>query len=315
MARDLIDEEKTPIAKRLLLKSITNPTVLKANLALGGLLPGKRIPSLVSRAISGQDPQVNRPTAQTVVRFPELDESSLPPVRGEVYLLEGCAMKVLFPRVHQATRRLLRRVGYQVRDVSQGCCGSMDIHNGNLKEGLRLARMLVAAMPDNLPVIVNSAGCGSTMRHYGELFEEGTAFAGRVRDISEFLAVNGLPEALSKAPGLAISATYHDACHLAHGQKIWEAPRELIRAIPNLNLVEMAEADTCCGSAGIYNVTQPVLARSLLERKWRNVEATGASVVATGNPGCHAWISQAAEEHGQKVEVLHTAELLERAFC
>jgi glycolate oxidase iron-sulfur subunit len=314
LARSHIDSARPPIAKRMLLKGLTNPAFLRANLALGSLWPGKKIPGPVSRFVSGQAPEVDRPVAQAAGTWPPLREDSLPVVRGEVYLLEGCAMRVLFPRVHEATRRLLRRVGFTVREADQGCCGSLDAHNGNLEEGVLLAKKLVWAMPEELPVIVNSAGCGSTMRHYGDLFAEGASFASRVRDISEFLAASGLIEALADSPGLDVTATYHDACHLAHGQKIWKAPRALIHAIPNLNLVEMEEADTCCGSAGIYNVTEPALARRLLERKWRNVEATRATIVATGNPGCHAWIAQASREHGQPVTVLHTAELLESSF-
>ncbi len=314
MARHRIDTERPPIAKRLLLKSLTSPGALRMSLKLGSLLPGKRIPDAVSHLISGHSAEVNRPIPQQLAPYTTLDEADMPPVRGEVFLLEGCAMRVLFPRVHQATRILLRRVGFAVREAKQGCCGSMDIHNGNVDEGVRLARDLVSSMAGDLPVVVNSAGCGSTMRHYGDLFDGGAAFGDRVTDISEFLLENGLAGALQYSLGLPIAATYHDACHLAHAQKVWQAPRDLIRSIPQLRFEEMAEADTCCGSAGIYNVTQPELARALLERKWRNVEATGAAVVATGNPGCHAWIAQAAEEHGRAVRVFHTAELLEASF-
>ena len=140
-------------------------------------------------------------------------------------------------------------------------------------------------------------------------------FASRVRDLSEFLLEKGLSDWLASAPGLPGEVvTYHDACHLAHGQGIRSQPRELIRAIPGIKYVELGEADTCCGSAGIYNVTQPKLARELLTRKWKHIEATGATIVATGNPGCHAWIEQAAREHGRRVRVVHTAELLEAAF-
>jgi glycolate oxidase iron-sulfur subunit len=153
------------------------------------------------------------------------------------------------------------------------------------------------------------------MKEYRHLDPSLQAVGARVFDASEFLFQNGLLELLETAPGLPGQvATYHDACHLAHGQGIREEPRKLISAIPGLKLVEMDEADTCCGSAGIYNVLQPTMARTLLERKYAHIEATGANVVVTGNPGCHAWIAQAAREHGKKLEVLHTIELLERAF-
>ena len=172
-----------------------------------------------------------------------------------------------------------------------------------------MAVELAKAFPGDLPVIVNSAGCGSTMKEY-----EDKQFASRVRDASEFLAAEGLAEELSKSAGITQPVTYHDACHLAHGQSIWEAPRNLIRAIPGVQFVELPEADTCCGSAGIYNVVQPEIARKLVERKYANIALTGASIVATGNPGCHAWIAQAAQEHGQHVQVFHTMELLEASF-
>jgi glycolate oxidase iron-sulfur subunit len=176
-----------------------------------------------------------------------------------------------------------------------------------------MATRLTQEMPDDLPVIVNSAGCGSTMKQYRELNGD-VGFASRVKDASEFLLGNGLAEELSKAPGLSITATYHDACHLVHGQKISSEPRQLLDAIPGIKMVPLNESEMCCGSAGIYNVTQPKMARELLERKYANIDATGASVVTTGNPGCHAWIAQAARERGGNVQVLHTMELLEAAF-
>jgi glycolate oxidase iron-sulfur subunit len=222
-------------------------------------------------------------------------------------------MRVLFPRVHQATRRLLRRVGYTVRETKQGCCGALHAHNGYLDDASKMGSALVEAMPDGLPVVVNSAGCGSTMKEYDHLLDK-EGFASRVADASEFLFANGLLEALLGAPGFTERVTYHDACHLSHGQRITQSPRDLIRAIPGVEYVELPEAEMCCGSAGIYNVTQPKMARTLVERKMANVERTGALLVATGNPGCHAWIAQAAREHGGTVRVLHTMELLEAAF-
>lgn len=309
MARDRIEQQKPSVAKSTLLKLTTSPSALRANLLMGKLWPGDRIPGFVSRMLSGTTAEANMPTAQTVAELPELHEQLLPPVKGEVYMLEGCAMRTLYPRVHQVTRRLLRRVGYVVKDVPQGCCGALHAHNGHLEDAHRMAVELAKAFPGDLPVIVNSAGCGSTMKEY-----EDKQFASRVRDASEFLAAEGLAEELSKSAGITQPVTYHDACHLAHGQRIWEAPRNLIRAIPGVQFVELPEADTCCGSAGIYNVVQPEIARKLVERKYANIALTGASIVATGNPGCHAWIAQAAQEHGQHVQVFHTMELLEASF-
>jgi len=315
LARDRMEQEKPELVKKGLLASTTSPAVLRAQLALGKLLPGRRVPTLLSKLLSGERPEADRPEPQEKASFADLEESTLPPVRGEVYLLEGCAMRVLFPRVHQATRRLLRRVGYVVREVPQGCCGALHAHNGYLDDANKMGRGLIDSMPGDLPVIVNSAGCGSTMKEYGHLIgDEANPFAARVKDVSEFLLANGLLEALAKSPGLENKVTYHDACHLSHGQKITQPPRQLVRAIPRATYVELAEAEMCCGSAGIYNVTQPAMARTLVERKMKNIEATGATLVATGNPGCHAWIAQAAREHGGEVRVLHTMELLEASF-
>jgi glycolate oxidase iron-sulfur subunit len=256
-----------------------------------------------------------------------LAEDSLPPVRGKVYLLEGCAMRVLFPNVHLATRRLLRRVGYEIEESSAGCCGALHAHQGLLSEGLDRLGEVAAAMPGDLPIVVDSAGCGSFMKDHGERLK------GRVFDVSEFLLAEGLVAALCHAETLGRIASssrslesgdkppqsrprvaYHDACHLAHGQKVFREPRELLAAIPGIQMVDLPESDTCCGSAGIYNLTQPKMARALLERKWGHVVESGAEIVALGNPGCHAWIAQAARENGGRVRVVHTVELLEAAF-
>lgn len=315
LARDAIDGERPNRPRQALLKVATDPGLMRLQAKLSTFLPGNRIPNFVSRFVSGADAEVDKPQIPSDWHIVPLLAKEVPPVRGEVYLLEGCAMRVLFPRVHHATCRLLRRVGYQVREVKAGCCGAMHAHNGGLDEARERARDLIQAMTDDLPIIVNSAGCGSTMKEYGELLgPEGTSFAKRVRDVSEFFLAEGLVKKLATSPGLTNRATYHDACHLAHGQKIWEAPRKLLAAVPGLDLVPLGEADTCCGSAGIYNVTQPKLARQLLDRKMRHIEATGAEIVVLGNPGCHAWIAQGCYESEQKPVVLHLAEMLEASF-
>lgn len=308
LARDRVGKS---LPKKALLTGMTRPNLLRIQLQLGRLLPGKRIPKLLSRLLSGQMPEAEKPVLPSRSHFPPLDKSKLPPIQGEVYLLEGCAMRVLYPQVHEATRRLLRRVGFKVREVGQGCCGALHAHNGYLGQARAMRDRLDKTFTD-LPVIVNSAGCGSWLKD-GE--REGGK-EGRVWDASEFLLQYGLAELLRASRQDAGAprgrVTYHDACHLAHGQGIRAAPRELLAAIPGMELVELHESDMCCGSAGIYNIAQPKMARELLERKWRNIAATGADIVATGNPGCHAWIAQAAREHGQTVEVLHTLEVLER---
>jgi len=373
IARGRLEGLATSRVKKGLLEALTSPGKTRLLLKLGGILPGRRLPSVLSKLLSGESAEADRPVAQKLEALPPLDEADMPPVRGEVYLLEGCVMRVLYPLVHEATRRLLRRVGFVVRETEQGCCGSLHLHAGYLDDARERATNLTATFRDGLPIIVNSAGCGSTMKEYEGLIGD-AAFAAKVFDAAEFLHANGLVDALRGAPGLGgqdrraspaattspnnqpaehsgrhperraepcevrsegprikphkrqtarslnlspimrARVTYHDACHLAHGQGVRSQPRELLEAIPGIELVDLKEGDVCCGSAGIYNLTQPKMARELLERKWKNIETTGADIVALGNPGCHAWIGQAARERGGRVKVLHTIEILEAAF-
>lgn len=312
MARDRMETEAPRRPKKALLNVITNPGRMRLQVALGRLIPGGKMPALLSKILSGQPPEAAAPkpiASPFKDAFEDWEKTVQTPIIGEVLMLEGCVMRVLFGPVNEATRRLLRRIGFRVNRVDLGCCGALHAHNGDLTEARKRALELAKQAQGDLPIIVNSAGCGSTMKEY-----EDQGIAKRTFDASEFLLENGLAELLRKLPERPQKVTYHDACHLAHGQKIWQAPRELLRAVPGLELIEMHEADTCCGSAGIYNVLQPKMARKLLDRKWANIEATGAQIAVTGNPGCHAWIAQAAREQGQKIEVLHTLELVEQAF-
>jgi glycolate oxidase iron-sulfur subunit len=290
-----------------LVDGLSSPAKFRLQVGLAKLWPGTRIPGIVSRRLTDERPEARLPVSERGSNWPHLDDSELPTVVGEVYILEGCVMRVLFPGVHAALRRLLRRVGYVVRESSAGCCGALHAHSGILDGASERVHRLVEAMPGDLPIIVDSAGCGSWMK-------EQTSLASRVFDASEFLLSHGLLDTLTESPGIPASVTYHDACHLAHGQRIKEAPRRLIQAIPRATYVELSEADMCCGSAGIYNLTQPSRARALLDRKWANIEATGTQIVAMGNPGCHSWIQQAADEAGSKLRVMHTLDLLEASF-
>ncbi|MBC7808360.1 MAG: hypothetical protein H7145_19680, partial [Akkermansiaceae bacterium] len=178
-----------------------------------------------------------------------------------------------------------------------------------------------AGLPDVDAVILNSSGCGAFMKGYGHLLaqdahfaERAASFSAKVKDISEYLGT--LPGGVRPMPNaLNIRLTYHDACHLRHGQRIYDAPRQLLKAIPGVTFVETVDSDLCCGSAGVYNYLQPEMARSLLDQKITNLLATGADVVATGNPGCLAWIEQGMFKAGGKVpRVVHPIELLDRAY-
>lgn len=301
----LRDKDAKPVQKAFA-GALTSARALTTQLALAKAWPGKRVPIFVSAVISGRSAEAEIPTPQEKPDWPEIEASKLPPVKGEVYLLEGCVMGVLYPRVHEATRRLLRRAGYTVRESEGGCCGAMHAHLGYLDEADRRVNNLAKTFPLNLPIIVNAAGCGSTLKE--SLLNE------RCFDLSVFLVNEGFDEYLAKHSKAEGIGTYHDACHLIHGQGIKDQPRKLLKAINGLQWVDLPESDMCCGSAGMYNLTQPSLARQLLDRKWSNVESTKAEFVVLSNPGCQAWIDQGSREHGGKVRVLHLAEMLEESL-
>jgi glycolate oxidase iron-sulfur subunit len=314
MARDTIERQQPSASKAALLKLTTTKSLLKLQLTAGHFLRVKRIPGAISGWISGESSQVDLPHPQLSNTLPPLNDSELPPIIGEVYFLNGCAMDVLHSRVHECSKRLLRRSGYQVREVQQGCCGALHAHNGHLEDAKRMASDLVSRFSEPIPVLVDSAGCGSTMKDYGSLAPGGEVFSKRVFDISEFLAKQNLGQQLTKSAGFSKRIAYHEACHLVHGQRISKQPNALIRAIPGATVVDLPESTVCCGSAGIYNVCQPKMARLLLEQKWEHIESCRPNIVATGNPGCHTWIAQGSQERGGQVLVLHTAELLEASF-
>jgi len=240
--------------------------------------------------------------------------------RGRVGLLLGCAQEAFFPEVNRATARVLAASGFEVivpRD--QGCCGSLFVHEGERSRGQALARRLIACFEaagvDH--VAVNAAGCGSVMKEYGALLRDdpawatrAAAFAGRVRDVSELLADGPL----GSLHPVNLTVAYHDACHLAHGQGVRLAPRALLRAIPGLALMELPEADACCGSAGLYNLLRPQVAGALLDRKLDRILATGAQVVASGNPGCLLHLAAGLRRRGAPVRAAHTLELLDQAL-
>ncbi len=247
------------------------------------------------------------------------------PERYRVALLTGCVGSVLFDHVNRATVRVLTRNGCTVLiPRRQVCCGALHAHTGARRQAQELARRNLDAFyeaaggrwPD--AILVNAAGCGSTLKEYGHLLaddpayaERARAFSQRVRDITEFLA--GLE--LVPPPALPPTrVTYHDACHLLHGQGISRQPRQLLAAIPGVELVPLAESEVCCGSAGIYNVLQPELAGRLLARKMGHVAETKAQVVATANPGCALQIQLGARQRGLDLEVVHPVELLDRAY-
>ncbi|MDD5558846.1 heterodisulfide reductase-related iron-sulfur binding cluster [Candidatus Methylomirabilis sp.] len=240
---------------------------------------------------------------------------------GRVGLLLGCVQRFFFPQVNAATVRVLSENGYEVIvPKDQGCCGSLCVHEGDRERGKLLARHTIDVFEQaGVDLIaVNAAGCGSVMKEYWELFRTDPAYAGKaeafskkVRDVSELLA--GVPLCGTLHP-LNLTATYHDACHLAHGQKVRQEPRRLLKAIPGLRFVELKESDFCCGSAGIYNLLHPNVALQLLDRKIERIRETGADVVVSGNPGCSLQIEKGIRERGLQIRVMHPVELLDWSY-
>jgi glycolate oxidase iron-sulfur subunit len=232
---------------------------------------------------------------------------------GRVALLTGCVQRHLFADVNRDTMRLLSLAGWDVvAPRGQGCCGALELHAGRLDAFRARARALAAALPSDVDwIVTNAAGCGSALRDYGHWAgddEAASRLAARTRDVTELLAEADLP-----LGSLPLTVTYHDPCHLAHGQRVRSAPRTLLNRIPGLTVVPLADSELCCGSAGVYNVLEPEMADRLLAHKITRIAETGAGTVVTGNPGCVMQIARGARERGLAVEVVHPVTLLARA--
>jgi len=240
--------------------------------------------------------------------------------RGRVALVTGCVQRVFFPGVNEATVRVLAAEGFEVAvPPRQGCCGALSMHTGRLEEARRFARALVEALDGTGAdfVLVNAAGCGSHLKDLSLLFggdpfaERAAAFSRRVRDVTEFLAAQPPRGQRHPLPG---KVAYHSPCHLGHAQKIQEAPRALLRAIPGLELVEVPEPDQCCGSAGVYNLLEVEAANEIGARKARNILATGAPYLASANPGCTLHVKRLLREQGVTLEAAHPIEILDASL-
>jgi glycolate oxidase iron-sulfur subunit len=254
-------------------------------------------------------------------RLPELTPAAVRR-RARAGFVSGCIMDEFMRRTNEATLRVLARNGCEVvTPPEQRCCGALHMHTGAPDKTRELARYNIEVFEEAKAdaVIANAAGCGSTLKEYGHLLqddrqyaERARLFAARVKDISEFLVDLGLETAGMREVRRRV--TYQDACHLAHGQGIRAQPRQLLRSIPGLDLVEMREADVCCGSAGIYNLTHPDNARALLEWKLDNLEETHADTIVAPNPGCAFQIAYGVRQRGLRVDVLHVVDLLDEAY-
>ena len=241
--------------------------------------------------------------------------------RHRVAFLAGCIANVSFARLNEATVRVLQKNGCEVVvPAGQGCCGALHVHSGLREDARRLARQNIDAVLRGGfdAIITNAAGCGSTLKEYGDLLDDDPSYAARarqfsalMRDVTEFLASIELNREMAPVDRIV---TYQDSCHLAHGQRIRTAPRKLLACIPGLKFREMRSADVCCGSAGIYNVVENQMSMQILASKMEAVNATGASIIATANPGCMLQLEAGVRLHGNRQRVMHVVELLDEAY-
>lgn len=263
------------------------------------------------------------PEAQAPFFFPKI--GTVFPAEGEtrhrVALLAGCMQNIFFSRLNEATLRVLRKNGCEVTvPASQACCGALQVHAGLRRIGREQARKNIAALEsgDFDAIITNTAGCGSVLKEYPDLFEHdpewharAKRFSSKMRDVSEFLASIELNRDFQS---LAARITYQDSCHLLHGQKVSEPPRKLFEAIPGIELHELPMSEICCGSAGVYNIEHTDISMALLEDKMRMVASTRADIIVTANPGCMLQLQAGTRRFGPNLPVLHVVELLDRAY-
>ena len=248
--------------------------------------------------------------------------------RFRVAMLTGCAQDPIFSNVNRDTVEVLARNGCEVfTPHAQSCCGSLHAHNGEWELAQKLARRNIEQFPPGQfdAIITNAGGCGSHLKHYAKLLandpdyrDRATQWDKKVKDIHEWLIEIGLRDLPTKGradlPVCQALVTYHESCHLCHGQKITAQPREMLRAIPSQKLVELPESSWCCGSAGIYNLIQPQMAGELLQRKIMHIKSTGAQIVATANPGCLLQLIIGARHEGLNLRIVHPITLLAEAY-
>ena len=312
---------------------IYQATGLQARIRHSGILD--LLPKAI-RVLEAKTPVVKRHFSPDLIAPEESPGSRRPPGDGpfqaayRVGLLTGCVQDLIYSNVNRDTADvLLANNCAVVTPPTQGCCGSLHAHNGEYEMAKGYARRLIDHFDlDNLDAIItNAAGCGSHLKHFDRLLKDDPRYAKKaaqwsekVKDISEWLVEIDFraPEVAGAGPCAGASpqtrVTYHDACHLCHGQKITVQPREILKNIPGLEVRPLTESMWCCGSAGIYNLIQPEMADKLLQRKLDHIAATGATVVATGNPGCLLQISNGLAARGAKLEVVHPVTLLAKAY-
>jgi glycolate oxidase iron-sulfur subunit len=262
------------------------------------------------------------PRISSAFFLPRGQRVTVPNAKGLAFLHAGCVMTVAFGHVHEATLRMLRRAQLSVVvPAEQGCCGAISVHAGDMDFARTLAKRNIAAFERSGAdvYVVNAAGCGSALKEYANLFEQdavwaarAAAFSERVRDVTEVLDAM---EFEVPQNGNALTVTYQEPCHLVHAQRIARAPRRLLTRIPGLRLVEMEESAICCGSAGLYNLTEPEMSTRLRRRKVDAIRRTGCSIVVTANPGCAIQVAAGLREAGYRAQVKHIVEVLDDAYA
>jgi glycolate oxidase iron-sulfur subunit len=326
--RDEVERRhKRPRSERLLRRAVyglfTHPERLRPlvplstvgrRLGMTKLAAKSRLPVL--RTLGELAPRVNGRRARE--RPPEVTPAA-GASRGRAALLQGCVQRAFFGDVNAATARVLAAEGWEVHaPAAPRCCGALQYHEGEHDDARALARETIAALEGFDVVVVNAAGCGSAMKEYDHLLAgdpdwagRAEAFTARVKDVTELL---GADEPRTPREPVPLRVAYHDACHLAHAQGIRRQPRELLRQVPGLELLEPTDPEICCGSAGIYNLLQPEAASKLGARKAETVLATGAQAVAAANPGCALQLTAHLAAQGRELPVYHPVQLLDMSF-
>lgn len=307
---------QTILRRWIIEKIFPEPGRMRLALLPARLAKALHVDRLLPRSL--REPLDLVPDRITSSKLPVFSPAATQPARGRVGFVSGCVMSVLFAETNRASVRLLNLAGYDVvTPENQTCCGALFAHSGQLAEARNRARRNIEAFADEPldAVVINAAGCGSTLKEYGHLLHgdpdgeaRGAEFSGRVADLTEFLLKAGFR---GRPAAADTRVTYHDACHLAHPQRITRQPRDLIKAVAGKNFVELPEADICCGSAGSYNLTEPEMAKRLQQRKLANILATKAEIVVTTNPGCLLQI-QAGLKSARRTDIkaMHIADFL-----
>ncbi len=289
---------------------------LARNLGLMRLLPANL------RRLEPQSPEVQAKFSHQLIAAIERPPGA--PVKRRAAVLTGCVQDLTLPEINRATVDVLLANGCEVHTPPvQPCCGSLHAHNGDIEAAEKLARRQIDLIDPFAfdAIISNAGGCGSHLRHYDHLLEDDSEYRERARewsrklkDISEYLVEIGFRKPVPLSAVRNVPLTYHESCHLCHGQKISRQPREILKAIPGVELRECVEATWCCGSAGIYNITQPETSEWLRERKIGHLRETKAQIVATANPGCHLQIENGFKQAGDPIRVVHPVVLLAQAY-